>query len=132
MPTSLRSKLRKPTHPGAILREDILPSVKLSQAKLATALKVSKYKILQLVKEHSAVNADMAIRLAKFLGGTADSWLNMQRALDIWQLKQEKAKEYNKIRYIAGAVTSLSLLLYDSSLTKENIFYSRKNRIRVN
>ncbi len=99
----LRSKKRKPTHPGTILREDVLPSLKLSQCKLAKALKVSNYKISQLVNERSGVDPDIAIRLAKFLGGTPESWLNMQQALDIWQLEQDNAQEYKEIRTVATA-----------------------------
>ena len=49
--------------------------------------------------EHRPITPDMAIRLARFLGGTADTWLNMQRELDVWLLEQDemKAKEYQRI-----------------------------------
>lgn len=91
---SLRSKKRKPTSPAEILREDIMPELKMSQRKLAAVLRISRYKISQLIKERSSIDADIAIRLAKFLGGIAASWLNMQQALDIWQLEQDNAQEY--------------------------------------
>ncbi len=100
---SLRSKKRKPTHPGEILREDILPELDMSQREIAEALGVSRRTISQILNEHRPVTADMAIRLAKFLSGTPDSWLNMQQALDIWVLEQENAKEYAGIESAAKA-----------------------------
>jgi addiction module HigA family antidote len=96
---SLRSKNRKPTHPGEILREDIFASLNMTQAEIATALGVSRRSISQILNEHRPVTPDMAIRLARFLGSTADTWLNMQRELDVWSLEQDKkkAKEYSRI-----------------------------------
>jgi addiction module HigA family antidote len=77
--TSLRSKKRKPTHPGEILREDIFPALNMTQADIADALSVSRRSVSQILNEHRPITADMEIRLARFLGGTADTWLNMQR-----------------------------------------------------
>lgn len=95
--SSLRAKKRKPTHPGAILREDVFPELAMSQADIADALGVSRRTISQILNEHRPVTVDMAIRLAKFLGGSAESWLGMQQALDLWYLEQENAKEYSHI-----------------------------------
>ncbi len=100
---STRSKNRKPTHPGAILREDVLPELNMSQADIAKEWGVSRRTISQILSEHRPVTADMALRLAKFLGGTPDSWLNMQQALDLWQLEQDNAQQYAKIRSVAKA-----------------------------
>ena len=75
----------------------------MSQADIAKELKVSRRTISQILHEHRPITADMAIRLAKFLGGTAASWLNMQQALDIWQLEQDNAQEYKEIRSVAKA-----------------------------
>lgn len=82
--STLRSKKRQPTHPGAILREDVLPQLKLTQGELADRLGVSRRTISEILHERRSVTLDMAIRLAHFLGATSESWLNMQRALDIW------------------------------------------------
>ena len=98
-----RSKKRKPVHPGAILREDILPTLKMSQGDIALALGVSRCTISQIINEHRPVTADMAIRLAKFLGGTPDTWLTMQQILDIWLLEQARSKEYASIESIDKA-----------------------------
>jgi len=98
--SSLRSKKRKPTHPGAVLRDDVLPELGMTQVEIAEALGVSRRTISQILNERRPITADMAIRLAKFLGGSAESWLNMQQALDLWHLEQEKAKEYAHIHHV--------------------------------
>ena len=98
---SLRAKNRKPTHPGAILREDVLPSLNITQAELAERLGVSRRSISQILNEHRPVTPDMAIRLAHLLDTTPESWLNMQQALDVWELEYKNAKVYKKIKKVA-------------------------------
>lgn len=98
---SLRSKNRRPTHPGAILREDVLPSLNITQTEFADRLGVSRRSISQILHEHRPLTADMAIRLAHFLGTTAESWLNMQQTLDVWELERKNAKVYERIEKVA-------------------------------
>ena len=64
---SLRNANRRPTHPGAILREDVLPALGITQAKLAELLGVSRLTVSQILNEHRALTADMAMRLEKLL-----------------------------------------------------------------
>jgi addiction module HigA family antidote len=82
---SLRNPNRKPTHPGAVLREDVLPELGWTQAELANRLKVSRQTVSQLLHEDKAVTAEMAIRIASAVGGTPESWLSMQQAVDLWE-----------------------------------------------
>ena len=98
---SIRAKKRNPTHPGAILREDVLPTLNISQAELADYLGVSRRTISQILNEHRPLTPDMAIRLAHFLGTTPESWLNMQQALDVWVLEKQNAKIYQGIKCVA-------------------------------
>jgi antitoxin HigA-1 len=98
---SLRSKNRKPTHPGAILREDVLPSLNMTQTELADRLGVSRRSISQILHEHRPLTTDMAIRLAHFLGSTPESWLNMQQTLDVWELERKNARFYRQIEKVA-------------------------------
>lgn len=98
---SLRSKNRKPTHPGAILREDVLPSLNITQTELAYRLGVSRRSISQILHEHRPLTPDMAIRLAHFLGTTPESWLNMQQALDVWELERKNGRVYEQIEKVA-------------------------------
>jgi addiction module HigA family antidote len=97
---SLRASTRKPTHPGALLREDVLPELNMTQAEIAMRLGVSRRTVSEIIHEHRPVTADMAIRLAYFLGGTPNSWLNMQQALDIWLLEHENKDKYKQIQHV--------------------------------
>jgi len=99
--STLRSKNRRPTHPGAILREDILPSLNISQTELADCLGVSRRTVSQILHEHRPLTADMAIRLTHFLGGDPQSWLNMQQTLDVWELERKNARIYQQIKKVA-------------------------------
>ncbi|MCC2666318.1 MAG: family transcriptional regulator [Gammaproteobacteria bacterium] len=96
---TLRSKKLKPTHPGAILREDVLPELNMTQGDIAKALGVSRRTVSQILKEHRPITLDMAKRLERFLGTSAESWLKMQNALDLWVLEQDnqRAREYRHI-----------------------------------
>ena len=82
---SLRNPNRKPTHPGAILREDVLPELGWTQMELANRLMVSRQTVSHLLHEEKAVTAEMAIRISSAVGGTAESWLSMQQAVDLWE-----------------------------------------------
>ena len=89
---SLRNPSRRPTHPGAILREDVLPALEISQGRLAELLDVSRLTVSQLLHEHRALSPDMAMRLEKLLGSSAESWLRMQEAVDLWEARQQPEK----------------------------------------
>ena len=77
-----------PVHPGAILREDILKEMKLSITKTAKNLGVSRKQLSEIINEGSAISAEMAVRLEDAFGVTAEFWLDMQKAYDIWKVKQ--------------------------------------------
>ena len=81
---SLRNPKRKPTHPGAVLREDVLPELAWTQGELASRLMVSRQTVSDLLHERKSITAEMAIRIARAVGGTPESWLRMQEALDLW------------------------------------------------
>jgi addiction module HigA family antidote len=81
---SLRNPQRKPTHPGAVLREDVLPELGWTQIELASKMMVSRQTVSDLLHERKSVTAEMAIRIARTVGGTPESWLRMQEAIDLW------------------------------------------------
>jgi antitoxin HigA-1 len=81
---SLRNPNRKPIHPGAVLREDALPELAWTQGELAARLMVSRQTVSDLLHERKSITAEMAIRIARAVGGTPESWLRMQEALDLW------------------------------------------------
>jgi addiction module HigA family antidote len=86
---SLRDPKRKPTHPGAIIREDVLPALGITQGEFAAYLGVSRLTVSELVHEKRSLTAEMAVRLSIAIGGSPESWLHMQEALDIWMVKQK-------------------------------------------
>ncbi len=98
----LRNPNRKPTHPGAILREDVLPALGMTQTEFAKRLAVSRLTVSELLHEKRGLSADLAIRLGKLTGTTPESWLRMQEALDLWELNRTKAGEYAQVERIAA------------------------------
>ena len=88
---SLRNPNRRPTHPGAVLREDVLPALDMSQTEFADRLGVSRLSVSELLHEKRALSPEMALRLSKLLDTTPESWLAMQTALSIWEARQEPA-----------------------------------------
>ena len=73
----------RPIHPGEILREDFLIPLGMSANALATALRVPAPRINDIVRERRSITPDTAMRLARYFGGDAQSWLNLQVAFDL-------------------------------------------------
>lgn len=98
---TLRDPNRRPTHPGAILREDVLPALGMTQKEFAERLGVSRLTVSDLLHEKRAVTADMAMRLGRLLGNGPEIWLRMQQTLDLWELAQRGG--YEGIRTLKAA-----------------------------
>ena len=92
---SLRNPNRRPTHPGAILREDVLPTLEMTQTELAQRLGVSRLTVSELLHEKRGITPEMALRVAKLLNTTPESWLRMQQAVDLWDVQQHPEKLAN-------------------------------------
>ena len=88
---------REPTHPGEILREDVLPALGLSVAEAARQLRVSRQTLHRVLSGRSAVSADMAVRLGQFCGNGPDLWLRMQAAHDLWHAQRRLQREVESI-----------------------------------
>jgi addiction module HigA family antidote len=93
---SKRDPRRKPTHPGEVLREDVLPALGMSQTELAKRLGVSRLSVSELLLGKRALSADMALRIGRFTNTSAESWLRMQAAVDLWELERDP-KRYRHI-----------------------------------
>jgi addiction module HigA family antidote len=76
-----------PPHPGEFIREVYLEPLKISHRSVALKLKVSPSTFLRLIKGQSNVSPEMALRLSKGLGRTAESWLAMQDIYNLWHAK---------------------------------------------
>jgi addiction module HigA family antidote len=92
-----------PVHPGALLREDVLPAVKMPKADIARALGISRAQLYALLNERAAVTAPMALRLGRFFGNGPELWLNMQSNYDLETLGRAMAREIARIPSIKAA-----------------------------
>ena len=79
----------RPVHPGEILREDFLAPLGMSVNALAAALRVPSTRVHEIVKERRALTPDTAMRLARYFGGDAQSWLNLQSGFDLRRAELE-------------------------------------------
>jgi addiction module HigA family antidote len=93
----------EPTHPGKMLREDILPELGLSVAQAAEKLRVSRQALHNVVSERAAVSPEMAARLGKLCGSGPGIWLRLQQARDLWLVEHELADELAAIPSMAPA-----------------------------
>ena len=83
----------RPVHPGEVLREDYLKPLEMSVNALAKRLGVPASRINDIALERRGVTPDTAMRLARFFGGDARSWLNLQSAYDLRVAEIERAQE---------------------------------------
>ena len=86
----------RPVHPGEILREDYLVPLGMTATALAKALSVPAPRINDIVRERRSVTADTAMRLARYFGGDARSWLNLQAAYDLRVAEIQNAKRIKR------------------------------------
>ena len=88
--------MHNPPHPGAVLAE-WLAEVSVTQA--AEHLGVTRTYLSRILNGHASISADMALRLSSLLGTSADMWLGMQGAYDLWQARQKKPR--HRVRPLA-------------------------------
>ena len=98
---STRNPRQRPTHPGEVLREDVLPALGLTQAEFASRLGVSRLSVSEIVNEKRGLSPDMAIRIGRFTNTTPESWLRMQEALDLWVLESDPTR-YRNLKPLAA------------------------------
>ena len=98
---SMRDPKRRPVHPGAILREDVLPGLKMTQKEFADWIGVSRLTVSEVLNEKRTVTPDMAMRLGQALGNGPEIWLRMQQTLDLWELSQQGG--YEQIKALKAA-----------------------------
>lgn len=97
-----RNPNRPPTHPGAILREDVLPALNLSVAETARRLHVSRQTLHELLAERKGFTPEMALRVGKLAGNGARFWLRMQQDFDLWHAERALADELREIQRAAA------------------------------
>ena len=93
--------LHNPPHPGETVRDICLEPLGLTVTAAAKGLGVSRKALSDLVNGHAGISPDMAIRLSKAFGGSAESWLRKQMAYDLWQARG-KEKSLRIKRFVSA------------------------------
>jgi addiction module HigA family antidote len=89
----------RPIHPGEVLREEYVKPLGMSANRLAIHLRVPVTRIWKILNEERGVTPDTALRLARFFGGDAQTWLNLQAAYDLKRTIADHGKEIeNEVR----------------------------------
>ncbi|MES9858912.1 MAG: HigA family addiction module antitoxin [Sedimenticola sp.] len=88
---------RKPTHPGAILREDVLPELGISISAFAEGVHTSRQTIHKILAEKKSITPEMALKIGKYVGNGPGVWLRMQQAHDLYIAELTIAEELKNI-----------------------------------
>lgn len=89
------TRMHNPPHPGQVLQNTVLGEMTVTE--LAKRLEVSRVAMSRVVNGRAAVSAELAIRLAAALGGSAETWLRMQVAYDLWQVQKKRRPKIRPI-----------------------------------
>ncbi len=84
------TRMHNPPHPGEVLQHTVLGDGDLSVTEFAKSLGVSRVTLSRVVNDRAAISADMALRLADALGGSAESWLRLQASHDLWHAAKKR------------------------------------------
>ena len=92
-----RDPKRCPTHPGELLREDVIPATGKTRSEIAALLGISRQHLYDILNERKPVSPTVAVRLGKLFGDGAGVWARMQSAYDTWHAERELAGELRSI-----------------------------------
>lgn len=96
-----RDPARKPTHPGAFLREIVLPAIGKPKSEIARALGVSRETLYKVLGERQSITPELAARLGKLCGNGPGLWLRMQAAYDTWRAQAVDVSGVPTLRDVA-------------------------------
>ncbi len=80
-----------------------MPDFELSVSRLAQALGVSRQSVNELIRERRSVSPEMALRLSRLFGNSAEFWLNAQRAVDLWDTEQSAGADIQRVEPLSIA-----------------------------
>lgn len=95
--------IRIPTHPGAILREDVIPALNKPITEIAENLGISRQTLHKIMAEEAPITPAMAVRLGKYLGNGPNLWIGLQVRHDIARAQVELADTLKKIPTVPAA-----------------------------
>ncbi len=90
--------MRTPTHPGVLLREEVIPAMGISISEFARQIGVSRQTLHRILAETHGVTPEMALRIGKFVGNGPNIWLRMQQIYDLWFVEKELANDLDEIQ----------------------------------
>lgn len=91
------ARMHNPPHPGAVLRDGVFSDTGISVTDFAQRIGVTRVALSRVLNGKAGISADMAVRLAAALGGSAESWLHMQADYELWQAEKALKREIAKI-----------------------------------
>lgn len=94
---------RAPIHPGEVLREDVLPELKLTVSEVARRLGVSRQQLHRILGCTHPISVQMSLRIGKLAGNGPGLWLRMQQNHDLWHAERELKEELKLIRPAVSA-----------------------------
>jgi addiction module HigA family antidote len=86
---AVRDPSRCPTHPGELLREDVIPATRRPKAEIARLLGISRQHLYDILDERKPISPAVAARLGKLFGNGAGLWVRMQASHDAWRAERE-------------------------------------------
>jgi addiction module HigA family antidote len=95
------TRMHNPPHPGEVLQDTVLGEGGISVTEFAKRLGVSRVALSRVVNGRAAVSAELAIRLAAALGGSAESWLRMQSTHDLWRAEKRRRPKIQPLKMAA-------------------------------
>jgi addiction module HigA family antidote len=97
------ARMHNPPHPGEILRDTVLrENAGMTVTAFAKRMGVSRVALSRVVNGRAAVSAELAIRLAAALGGSAETWLRTQVAYDLWHAQKKRRPRIEPLTGVAG------------------------------
>jgi addiction module HigA family antidote len=90
--------MHNPPHPGAILKDDVLPELGLSVTDAARQLGMSRVQFSRVINGRAAITPEMALRLELWIAGpTAETWLGMQMDYALWQASRKRRPKIQRV-----------------------------------
>jgi antitoxin HigA-1 len=97
----MATRMHNPPHPGEVLQDTVIGAGGISVSDFARKLGVSRVALSRIINGRAAVSADMALRLAAALGGSAESWLQMQAVHDLWKASKKRRPKVQPLKLAA-------------------------------
>lgn len=94
------TRMFNPPHPGDVLKDGVMIEG-VTVTGLAKQLGVTRVALSRVLNAHAGISADMALKLARVFGGSAESWLYMQANYDLWQAER-RAVQHDELDHVAA------------------------------